>query len=642
MLCTLILAALPLFPDEPTAEPPTKEAMQRMEKARAAARFRSSGEPLDHGRYRDLVAKSNAFAKEVAGDDDARYHIVAQAALAAALRAALGRTEEAEDGLAPVPVESPGTAARALPRRATAAPGFETDPEYLANSRALLEEASKQGSDLFPLAPPSARIFGVGSRRARDDEFPDCVAVGSFDGDRPSFCCTGTLVGPNLVVTAGHCKDCAVDAAVFVGSDISRPGKVYRGRVVQHPQYATELHNDLSVIVLTENVVDVAPRRIAPPDVIIKARFVRAVGFGTTDASGRRGFGIKRLADVPIASTGCTGSRDASRYDCDRGLELIAIGPESDSCRGDSGGPIYVRERKPDGSWGDWMVAGATSRAIRNAARVCGDGGVYVRLDKYLPFIQGQVSDTGGPPPGEDDFFNVPPGVRAANNVRGTITAPDNRKYRILRSPERSVETEEEPFDDAALRSTSSVAPEDRYLGKDRKKAKLTVATGTIHPMTSVKKLIAGLPRDEVMEELEIPKTADSGRVAKENHNYRVKAFLFAASAEKDQDYHLIIGDKGAGPKYMTVEISALAADGSSPAAVVKARRAFKEFFKDHLPGEGSYDFYDPPIPVEFAGSLFWDATHEHGPNKPGPSQRKPATIFELHPVTEFKYLTNN
>jgi hypothetical protein len=36
-----------------------------------------------------------------------------------------------------------------------------------------------------------------------------------------------------------------------------------------------------------------------------------------------------------------------------------------------------------------WAVAGATSRATNLATRPCGDGGIYVRLDKYWDFVKG-------------------------------------------------------------------------------------------------------------------------------------------------------------------------------------------------------------------------------------------------------------
>ena len=101
----------------------------------------------------------------------------------------------------------------------------------------------------------------------------------------------------------------------------------------------------------------------------------------------------------------------------------------------------------------------------------------------------------------------------------------------------------------------------------------------------------------------------DSGRVAEENRNVRLRAFLYAASREADNDFHLIVGgDPNSEPHvYMTNEISGLPPEGSDSFTSLKsARDAYKTFFGDHLPG-ASYDFYDPPIPIEIEGSLFFD-----------------------------------
>jgi len=59
--------------------------------------------------------------------------------------------------------------------------------------------------------------------------------------------------------------------------------------------------------------------------------------------------------------------------------------------------------------------------------------------------------------------------------------------------------------------------------------------------------------------------------------------------------------------------------------------KAFSE--GDHLPGT-SYDFYDPPVPVEVTGSLFFDMSHATG-NGPGPQSLRHdiPTIWEIHPI---------
>jgi secreted trypsin-like serine protease len=119
----------------------------------------------------------------------------------------------------------------------------------------------------------------------------------------------------------------------------------------------------------------------------------RAVGFGNVDAQGSFGYGVKRQVDLPIASPSCTGAvggqDDSMAYGCDPSLEIVAGKPllAKDSCTGDSGGPLYIQNDAKQ-----WLLAAATSRATDSAMSSCGDGGIYVRVDKYLEWI----SDSAG------------------------------------------------------------------------------------------------------------------------------------------------------------------------------------------------------------------------------------------------------
>ena len=246
------------------------------------------------------------------------------------------------------------------------------DPRYLANAREL-----------------ARRTLGglrvIGGAPVKQGEFLDCVAVGSDN----QWGCTGTLIAANVVVTAGHCADFAT--RVFFGNDVTKPGKVVRVKKrVRHPKYRQGKHNDLMVLLLEQKVESVKPRKLAAKVLIDKATDGRVIGFGNTDPMGMFGYGLKRFVDVPVASPACRGNvegqDDAMAYGCDAGLELIAGRPllERDSCKGDSGGPFYVLGKNEQ-----WLLAGATSRAPDSAMNNCGDGGVYVRMDRYRSWIDG-------------------------------------------------------------------------------------------------------------------------------------------------------------------------------------------------------------------------------------------------------------
>jgi hypothetical protein len=180
----------------------------------------------------------------------------------------------------------------------------------------------------------------------------------------------------------------------------------------------------------------------------------------------------------------------------------------------------------------------------------------------------------------------------------------------------------------------------EQFAGTARKAAKLSIASGPTRTYKDVKSLIASFVSDDAMiaRKPKIKTTASSGRVKEEDRNVKVKAFLYAASRENDNDFHLIIGrDPSKSPEmYVTMELSGLPPK-NSPAHpdLSTARNAFKAFFAKDLPGT-SYDFYDPPIPVTISGSLFFDMSHATG-QRPGPPSLKSRmpTVWEVHPVTD-------
>jgi secreted trypsin-like serine protease len=269
------------------------------------------------------------------------------------------------------------------PEGAAPFPGVQSfhiyeDPRFLANARKLALRTEG-----------GMRI--IGGQPVPTDGFLDCVAVGSDN----QWGCTGTLIAPNVVITAGHCADFAT--RIFIGNDVTKPGTVVRvASRHRHPKYHQGRHNDLLVLLL-EQSVNVKPRRmVTDPAVVDAASDGRVVGFGATEASGIFGYGVKRQTDVPIASPSCSGKTnggdDAQAYGCDRGVEIVAGKPllNEDTCNGDSGGPFYLASGK------DWLLAGATSRATDSAVHNCGDGGIYVRVDRYQDWI---ASVTAPPKP---------------------------------------------------------------------------------------------------------------------------------------------------------------------------------------------------------------------------------------------------
>jgi hypothetical protein len=215
-------------------------------------------------------------------------------------------------------------------------------------------------------------------------------------------------------------------------------------------------------------------------------------------------------------------------------------------------------------------------------------------------------------------------------------------RFRIIRTNEvdgyEKAATSQETLN-VALAEAAPVG--DNFSGTARKAAKLSLANAPLKTFGDLKTLINSLPAHEDMVALKIKTTATSDRVAQEKRNVRGKVFLYAASREDDNDFHLILGrNPDSSPEvYMTMELSGLPPASKPAFAKLKAARdAFKAFFGGDLPGL-SYDFYDPPIPVRIEGSLFWDASHAKG-TRPGPKSLKSRmpVVWEVHPISKITF----
>lgn len=238
--------------------------------------------------------------------------------------------------------------------------------------------------------------------------------------------------------------------------------------------------------------------------------------------------------------------------------------------------------------------------------------------------------------------LTLKPKAGATMGAAAPPAAGTGPSYRVLRTLE--VDEYDAPIQPAEIMGlvVPRAAPTDNdFKGNSRKVAKLSIADAATEVFEDLKDLIDTLEKHDVMKNNpNLSTDKDNDRVAEERRNVRVTSFLYAASREEDNDFHLIIGrDPSKSEKYMTVEISGLP-PRSSPHFddLNSARDSYFKFFGDGVPGT-SYDFYDPPIPVVIEGSLFFDMSHASG-GRPGPNTLRPKmpVVWEIHPIRKIEF----
>jgi hypothetical protein len=207
-------------------------------------------------------------------------------------------------------------------------------------------------------------------------------------GDSSGGYCSGTLISPRTVITAGHCysnQDPPTRVFFDTGSPIQRTSVVANGGA-RHPNYNNfSLTNDLALVKLVAD----AP---VQPAVLLREAMNQSfigptssfVGYGDTSASGG-GFGTRRVITLPIQYVGpmsnipvSPNAPDGASDEID-GTQFYYQVNNRNTCTGDSGGPAFVVRN------GVERHAGVTSFGDED----CAYDGVVARTDAAtLAWIQ--------------------------------------------------------------------------------------------------------------------------------------------------------------------------------------------------------------------------------------------------------------
>lgn len=270
----------------------------------------------------------------------------------------------------------------------------------LVAAPACADEAPAPPTPEHPIAFVAGPIINGFAPDAPRHEATVALLQRSGSSIYPDIFCSGTLISPDVVVTAAHClevrKGKRVSAAppssvaVYVGdATYSDPdGLAYAAvETVLHPSYnPSSLANDIALIRISPPVAHVAPVPALPASLGFSSatlgETLNFAGFGD-DEWGQSNVKLQAngsLGGLGCAVAGCYGQSDAA-------TQLSYTQYESGPCFGDSGGPAFVQRG------GTWYLGGVTSWGDS----YCAQFGVSTRVDAYEGWIAAFAAPTPEP-----------------------------------------------------------------------------------------------------------------------------------------------------------------------------------------------------------------------------------------------------
>ncbi|GGK03803.1 trypsin [Pilimelia anulata] len=239
-------------------------------------------------------------------------------------------------------------------------------------------------------AGPGTRI--IGGRPAAEGAYPWMVRLGFGASGQ----CGGSLVSPDIVITAHHCLEYAKGLTADIGrvrwkdaepAGARRTSTPDRWRLGGGPKVG-----DWAVVRLDRPYAGAAPVALPRDGALDAAPAFRALGWGHTEPTGSPNSETLNEVDLPLVGQNRCPDFNGKK----EGWEICAGDWDNggiDSCTNDSGGPLIARDGER------WVLVGIVSWGWGCAQKQ--RPGHYVAVSRRLAQLRAAIVELGGqPPPG--------------------------------------------------------------------------------------------------------------------------------------------------------------------------------------------------------------------------------------------------
>ncbi|KAJ1894726.1 hypothetical protein LPJ66_005016 [Kickxella alabastrina] len=251
-------------------------------------------------------------------------------------------------------------------------------------------------------AAPSKRSVSriVGGVQAPADEYKFIAFIDFFNLETGGIYCTGSLIAPNVVLTAAHCvydsptnMTAPEDVTVRFTHTVPKFPSTTRSydviKVVPHPNFSLDDGpDDIALLILNSTIPDSVTTKVKlyTGDYYLDTP-LEAAGFGITEELNRTKADVLMKVDLKTSNTEAC-RKYISEYNPAK--MICTEGPIGKSpCYGDSGGPLLM---PIDNGLDGFALIGLTSfgSGKDNKEALCGaDGaaGFYTRVSAYVSWI---------------------------------------------------------------------------------------------------------------------------------------------------------------------------------------------------------------------------------------------------------------